>query len=85
MSLHHCSNRDNQTRGYQWASYRSAFSLRDALIHIILGGDKNAFEEIVDVTRSCNIDRLSLTVSSYHSCEMQGVYFSYSTPLCVYA
>ncbi|KAF9642254.1 hypothetical protein BDM02DRAFT_3193600 [Thelephora ganbajun] len=59
-----------QTKGYRWASCRSVFCLRDALIHIILGGNNAAFEEI-NTSLSSYMDRLSLTASSYHSDEIQ--------------
>ena len=64
--------------GYQWGSCRVAFCLRDALIHIILSGNRDDFHEIVNMPQSCNIDCLSLTASSYHLDGMRGVYFAHS-------
>jgi len=66
-----------QTENHRWASFRQTFCLRDALIHIILGGDKQAFAEVTAANLHLPMDRLSLTAVSYHTSNAQGRQRSY--------
>ena len=63
-----------QTENHQWASFRQTFCLRDALIYIILGGDKQSFAEVTAANLNLPMDRLSLTVVSYHTSNAQGTF-----------
>ena len=86
MNIFYCSDRKAQLDGHQWASAYPAYNLRDALLLIILGGDKNAFEEIANVNLSDCVDRLTMTALSYHSDGMRGARFScVDLSICAYA
>lgn len=63
-----------QTENHRWASFCQTFCLRDALIHIILGGDKQAFAEVTAANLHLPMDRLSLTAVSYHTSNAQGTF-----------
>ena len=63
-----------QTETHRWASFRQTFCLRDALIHIILSGDKQAFAEVTAVNLNLPMDRLLLTAVSYHTSNAQGTF-----------
>ena len=71
MNLLYFSDRVAQTDGYHWASWRVAYNLRDALILIILGGDKALFSEITEAHLPIpSMNRLSLTAASYHASDI---------------
>ena len=68
VSLIYGSDHEAQKSGYAYASWRSAYNLRDALIYIILGGDKRSFAEIAELPPTPpSLDRLSLAAVSYHT------------------
>ena len=69
-----CRRKKEQTETHRWASVRHAFCLRDALIHIILGGDKGAYAEVTAASLTLPMDRLSLTAMSYHTSNAQGTF-----------
>ena len=66
-NLTYDSDYEAQKIGHKYASWRSAFNLRDALMYIILGGDKILFAEITGLPLTPpSMDRLSMTAISYH-------------------
>jgi hypothetical protein len=64
-----------QTDGYRWASCRTAYNLREALVYLILGGDSDAFLEVTQANLPLFMDRLSLTAASYHTSQTPGIQF----------
>ncbi|KAF9788757.1 hypothetical protein BJ322DRAFT_1106722 [Thelephora terrestris] len=60
------ADKEEQTKKHEWASVRTVHNLRDALIHIVLGGDNEAFDEVTQIRLSLPMDRLSLVAASYH-------------------
>ncbi|KAF9786213.1 hypothetical protein BJ322DRAFT_1108069 [Thelephora terrestris] len=70
--IHSDRHKADQTDRHPYPSFCRSFCLRDALIHIILGGDKAAFAEITAANLTLPMDRLTLTAISYHTSEEQG-------------
>ena len=74
MNLLGRRNKKEQIENHKWASVRHTCCLRDALIHIILSGDKDLYAEVTAASLTLPMDRLSLTASSYHTGNRQGIF-----------
>ena len=54
-----------QTVGYEWASFRRAYTLKEALLLLIRGGDRVGDNEVGSI--SAGFSRLSLSSASHTS------------------